>query len=261
MESKVTRSGAWRRRCRTDSGDATVAETECLYFVDAEISRGDIAACAVEDDRVRVWRLLARLVRTAPAVLDLAADWTKPAVGSDRQHHKVPSDIVANDQMMPSRIHRQMRRNRAAHGLTVQQSQHAGLWIDGVRFGRSVFLPLIVVDLVDDVQEPVRRVERKKRRIGAVHLLHGREPAVRGIELEDRDPHRIVAAAAGRVFGVRSDIDEGGPRCIGGLRCRRQHRANEAGSHEVTPVDSKRREIARFDAHCLLFPPVARHVH
>ena len=153
VEGDVPRSGAWRQRSRGYPRKTTVAKTECLHLVDAKISGGDVAAGAVEDDGVRVRRLLARLVRAAASVLEFAAHRAKSAVGPDRQDNKVAADIVGDDQVTPAWIHGEMRRNRTAHGLAVEQRHHAGIRVYGERFDRSGFLALVVVDLVDDVKK------------------------------------------------------------------------------------------------------------
>src|SRR5215467_13181859 len=109
----MTGSGARRHRRLADACKTAVGEAEYLNFVDAEISRSDEVAGRVEDDAVRMGRLLALLVRAAAGILDLAAHGAEPSIGLDWQDDKIAADVVCDNQVVSCRIHRQMGRDRA----------------------------------------------------------------------------------------------------------------------------------------------------
>src|SRR5215813_10407232 len=109
----MTGSGAGRHRRLADARKTAVAEAEYLDFVDAEISRSDKVAGRVEDDAVRMGRLLALLVRAAAGILDHAAHGAELSIDLDWQDDKIAADIVGDNQVVPGRIHRQMGRDGA----------------------------------------------------------------------------------------------------------------------------------------------------
>src|SRR6202040_3545244 len=81
VECDMPRSGTGRHRPLADARETAVAEAEDLDLVDAEIRRGDEAAGRVEDDTVRMRRLLALLVRAAAGILEVSAHGAEPSIG------------------------------------------------------------------------------------------------------------------------------------------------------------------------------------
>src|SRR5271163_1822145 len=108
-----------------------------------------------------------------------------------------------------------MGRDWAVQRLTIEQLDHPSIGVDRVGFGRAALLALVVINLVDHVQETARGIECHEGWICALHLLNRRQCTRRRIEPKDRKPNGVIATATWWIFGVRADINERWPGCVG----------------------------------------------
>jgi hypothetical protein len=79
-----------------DPRETAVGEAEDLGFVDAEISRSDEVAGRVEDDAVRMGRVLASLARAAAGIFDLPAHGAEPSMASIGGRQPMPPSFFGS---------------------------------------------------------------------------------------------------------------------------------------------------------------------
>jgi hypothetical protein len=84
---------------------------------------------------------LALLVWASATIPELPAHGAKPSIGLDRQDDEIAADIVGDDEVASRRIHRQMGRDWALKGLSVEQLDHPGIRVDRIGLGRAALLP------------------------------------------------------------------------------------------------------------------------
>ena len=213
-----------------------------------------MVAIQIGEDLVGVRTFLPGGIRSSPVAhaLELVGHGADKPISEDPKNRKVPAGVVGREEVLPGRLHAEMRGVLAVRRLRVKKAQRSVRLVDRV----GAYMP--VGHLVDRIQMLQRRVEREIRWVRRRHGLERLQSAIARIQPEHIDADggaRVGSAGRDPWSGVGSDIDKprlGAGWLAGGVgRCCGEHIArgtNRSGGRaeqwkKLTTSDEERRRF------------------
>ncbi len=206
VKREVARSGTGFDRGegrRIDGGQRALVRVEPVDHdpVQAEVGHEGEAIGGIEVDAVGVRAFLAARVHARTLVLEEAASRAECPIGLQPDHRHAPAAVIRHQHVPTGLVHDQMAGASAPGALLVQESQLAGVGLDGERADRTGRFALEVAHLVHGVEEQAVRMQCQVTRAGGFNREDRRgEGTGRQIQGGEIDPLALRA-------GIRADVN------------------------------------------------------